>query len=127
MRRQYFHYRPRPQFRAFHRRKERFACIVTHRRAGKTVACIHCPSPTPCTTGPPTRAAATDTRLTEPLDSLLLKLWRPTIICRRQYPAWCGSAEARGTKVTSADQLEGMDVGKFAILFISGGKFTGNQ
>ena len=72
-------------------------------------------------------AAATGTRLTEPLDSLLLKLWRPTIICRRQYPAWCGSAEARGTKVTSADQLEGMDVGKFAILFISGGKFTGNQ
>jgi hypothetical protein len=30
MRRQYFDYRPRPQFRAFHRRKERFACIVTH-------------------------------------------------------------------------------------------------
>ena len=27
MRRQYFDYRPRPQFRAFHRRKERFACI----------------------------------------------------------------------------------------------------
>ena len=41
MRRQYFDYRPRPQFRAFHRRKERFACIITHRRAGKTVACIH--------------------------------------------------------------------------------------
>ena len=41
MRRQYFDYRPRPQFRAFHRRKERFACLVTHRRAGKTVACIH--------------------------------------------------------------------------------------
>jgi hypothetical protein len=41
MRRQYFDYRPRPQFRAFHLRKERFACIITHRRAGKTVACIH--------------------------------------------------------------------------------------
>src|SRR6202047_5403541 len=41
MRRQYFDYRPRPHFRAFHRRKERFACLVTHRRAGKTVACIH--------------------------------------------------------------------------------------
>src|SRR5262249_57126717 len=26
---------------AFHRRSQRFACIVTHRRAGKTVACIH--------------------------------------------------------------------------------------
>jgi hypothetical protein len=25
----------------FHARTERFACIVTHRRAGKTVACIH--------------------------------------------------------------------------------------
>jgi phage terminase large subunit len=34
-------YRPRRQFVAFHRRSERFACIVTHRRAGKTVACIH--------------------------------------------------------------------------------------
>ncbi len=34
-------YAPRPQFAAFHRRRERFACIVTHRRAGKTVACVH--------------------------------------------------------------------------------------
>ena len=34
-------YQPRPQFRAFHARKERFACIVAHRRAGKTVACVH--------------------------------------------------------------------------------------
>jgi phage terminase large subunit len=34
-------YRPRSQFLAFHRRRQRFACIVTHRRAGKTVACIH--------------------------------------------------------------------------------------
>ena len=39
----------------------RFACIVTHRRAGKTVACIHCPSPTPWTTGPPTRPTRSDT------------------------------------------------------------------
>jgi hypothetical protein len=34
-------YRPRPQFVGFHDRRARFACIVTHRRAGKTVACIH--------------------------------------------------------------------------------------
>ena len=34
-------YTPRPQFAPFHARTERFACIVTHRRAGKTVACIH--------------------------------------------------------------------------------------
>ena len=34
-------YRPRPQFLPLHSRAERFACIVTHRRAGKTVACIH--------------------------------------------------------------------------------------
>lgn len=34
-------YQPRPQFRAFHKRVERFACIVAHRRAGKTVACVH--------------------------------------------------------------------------------------
>ena len=34
-------YAPRAQFVAFHDRTERFACIVTHRRAGKTVACIH--------------------------------------------------------------------------------------
>jgi phage terminase large subunit len=32
---------PRPQFVGFHERSERFACIVTHRRAGKTVACVH--------------------------------------------------------------------------------------
>jgi hypothetical protein len=31
-------YVPLPQFAAFHRRRERFASIVTHRRAGKTVA-----------------------------------------------------------------------------------------
>jgi len=34
-------YAPRTQFVAFHNKTERFACIVTHRRAGKTVACIH--------------------------------------------------------------------------------------
>src|SRR3974390_3042793 len=34
-------YSPRPQFLPFHSRATRFACIVTHRRAGKTVACIH--------------------------------------------------------------------------------------
>jgi phage terminase large subunit len=33
-------YRCRPQFVAFHKRKQRWACIVAHRRAGKTVACI---------------------------------------------------------------------------------------
>jgi phage terminase large subunit len=33
-------YAPRPQFEPFHDRRERFACIVTHRRAGKTVACV---------------------------------------------------------------------------------------
>src|SRR3982074_3266702 len=33
-------YRPRKQFIPFHDRTERFACIVTHRRAGKTVACV---------------------------------------------------------------------------------------
>ena len=36
-----FDYLPRPQFEAFHARRERFACIVAHRRAGKTVACLH--------------------------------------------------------------------------------------
>jgi hypothetical protein len=34
-------YTPRMQFVPFHERKERFACLVCHRRAGKTVACIH--------------------------------------------------------------------------------------
>lgn len=34
-------YRPREQFRAYHARHERWACIVAHRRAGKTVACIN--------------------------------------------------------------------------------------
>ncbi len=33
-------YEPRKQFVPFHERKERFACIVAHRRAGKTVACV---------------------------------------------------------------------------------------
>lgn len=34
-------YEPRPPFEGFHRRKERWACIVAHRRAGKTVAAIN--------------------------------------------------------------------------------------
>lgn len=34
-------YRARPQFIPFHKRSQRFACIVSHRGAGKTVACIH--------------------------------------------------------------------------------------
>lgn len=34
-------YAPRLQFVPYHNRTERFACIVAHRRAGKTVACIH--------------------------------------------------------------------------------------
>jgi len=34
-------YTPRPQFLAYHNRTERWACIVAHRRAGKTVACIN--------------------------------------------------------------------------------------
>jgi phage terminase large subunit len=34
-------YVPREEFLAFHRRKTRFACMVAHRRAGKTVACVN--------------------------------------------------------------------------------------
>lgn len=34
-------YRPRPQFVDYHNRTERFACLVAHRRAGKTVAVIN--------------------------------------------------------------------------------------
>ena len=34
-------YSPREHFKPFHNRDERFACIVAHRRAGKTVACIN--------------------------------------------------------------------------------------
>lgn len=33
-------YRARPAFHRFHARKQRWACLVVHRRAGKTVACI---------------------------------------------------------------------------------------
>jgi hypothetical protein len=33
-------YECRPQFEAFHRRRQRWACLVAHRRAGKTVACV---------------------------------------------------------------------------------------
>ena len=33
-------YVARPQFTAFHARTQRWACIVAHRRAGKTVACV---------------------------------------------------------------------------------------
>lgn len=33
-------YRARKQFVPFHTRKQRWACLVAHRRAGKTVACI---------------------------------------------------------------------------------------
>lgn len=34
-------YQPRPQFMPFHRRSQRFACMVVHRRGGKTVASIN--------------------------------------------------------------------------------------
>ncbi len=34
-------YAPRRAFLPFHNRKQRWACIVAHRRAGKTVACIN--------------------------------------------------------------------------------------
>ena len=34
-------YTPRELFLPFHQRKERWGCIVAHRRAGKTVACIN--------------------------------------------------------------------------------------
>lgn len=34
-------YAPRPEFMPFHDRKERWAVIVAHRRAGKTVACVN--------------------------------------------------------------------------------------
>lgn len=34
-------YDPRSQFIPFHNRDQRFACMVAHRRAGKTVACIN--------------------------------------------------------------------------------------
>lgn len=34
-------YQPRPHFLAFHMRQQRFACLVAHRRAGKTVACVN--------------------------------------------------------------------------------------
>ena len=33
-------YRPRLQFAPYHARTQRWACIVAHRRAGKTVACV---------------------------------------------------------------------------------------
>lgn len=48
-------YTPRDHFRAYHDRTERFACLVKHRRAGKTVAvindlqrdCLRCQRPNP--------------------------------------------------------------------------------
>lgn len=33
-------YKPRPQFVKFHKRKQRWACVVSHVRAGKTVSCL---------------------------------------------------------------------------------------
>ena len=36
-----FDYEPRPQFMSFHQREQRFAAMVCHRRAGKTVACVN--------------------------------------------------------------------------------------
>lgn len=36
-----FDYVPREQFLPLHQRKERWACMVCHRRAGKTVAAVH--------------------------------------------------------------------------------------
>ena len=34
-------YKPRSQFMPFHQRSQRFACMVVHRRGGKTVASIN--------------------------------------------------------------------------------------
>lgn len=34
-------YSPRPQFKPFHARKQRWAVVVAHRRAGKTVSCLN--------------------------------------------------------------------------------------
>ena len=34
-------YQPRPQFIPFHQRSQRWACLVVHRRGGKTVACVN--------------------------------------------------------------------------------------
>lgn len=34
-------YKPRTHFVPFHNREQRFACMVAHRRAGKTVACVN--------------------------------------------------------------------------------------
>ena len=34
-------YTPRKQFLTYHARTQRFACLVCHRRAGKTVATVH--------------------------------------------------------------------------------------
>lgn len=50
-------YRPRPQLLPLHQRRERFACVVMHRRAGKTVGFVNhlirsaltCPLPEPRT------------------------------------------------------------------------------
>lgn len=36
-----FEYEPRKHFEAMHQREQRFACMICHRRAGKTVAAIH--------------------------------------------------------------------------------------
>lgn len=36
-----FNYRPRAAFIGFHKRRQRFACLVCHRRAGKTVASVN--------------------------------------------------------------------------------------
>lgn len=35
------HYTPRPQFLPFHQRAQRWACMVCHRRAGKTVSAVN--------------------------------------------------------------------------------------
>jgi phage terminase large subunit len=34
-------YEPRAQFKEFHKRTQRWACLIAHRRAGKTVACVN--------------------------------------------------------------------------------------
>jgi hypothetical protein len=34
-------YAPRPHFIPFHSRRQRWAVLVVHRRAGKTVACVN--------------------------------------------------------------------------------------
>ena len=94
-------YVARPQFEAFHARKKRWACIVAHRRAGKTVSCIMDLGSTPPlrTTKPDARFAYISPTYAHP--KIKGRLYLEAVSPRLRFP----QVEQRGVRPDEAYSL----------------------